>query len=67
MKTKKLIKSYVALVWVEIKPGTLLRRESIESINEDFLAVRTSSGMRYTFDTKKSFAEFLKKIGINDN
>ena len=64
---KSLIKSYVALVWVEIKPGVLLRRESIESINEDSLQVRTSSGMQYTFDTKKSFSAFLKKIGINDD
>lgn len=65
-KTKKLIKSYVPLVWVEIKPGILLRRESIESINEDFLQVRTSSGMSYTFETKKGFLVFLKKIGINE-
>ena len=63
---KKLVKSYVSLVWVEIKPGTFIRRESIESVDEVYLQVRTSSRTQYTFETKKEFLAFLKKIGFND-
>lgn len=67
MANRKLIKSYVGIVWVEIKPGVLLHRSSIESIDENDLHVRCVSGMTYTFETKKEFLGFLKKIGINDN
>lgn len=65
-KPRKLIKTYVGLVWVEIKEGVLLRREAIESISENTLNVRTVSGMNYSFENKKLFLAFLKKLGINE-
>lgn len=65
-KQKRLVKNFIELVWVEIKTGVYLRKEAIESINEEYLSVRTVSGMTYTIENKKLFLQFIKKIGFND-
>jgi hypothetical protein len=62
--TKASIKTFSTLTWVK-KGRTFIRKESIESVNDEYLTVRTVGGMFYTFDTKKEFEKFTLQIGFN--
>lgn len=62
---RKLIKKYSSLYWIQ-KGRTFIRKSTIESINDEFLSIRTKSGMDHRFETKKEFEAFVKQLGFNE-
>jgi len=61
---KKLIKSYPSITWIKIR-NTFVRRDAIETINEESLRIRTSSGMEFSLD-RKEFQDFIKQTNFNE-